>query len=272
LHSAATKARRRLDEGSTGWRGMSLAPPDDMPIFASPYFHSLLLLLLPSIPVVTACSDNGDLDPGAGNAPGEGSFTLFVDANVEARPLVPNAAKRVDFTTSFQVRLARGDTPVTTGEVLIESSAGLVALTYSTEDNRWTGLQNGYAEVYRLSATAGADTIDGVRVDGPSLHWFTAPTAGATVDTRAPVTVTWSRGDEAETARLDTDQLDELAIPDSGSYSIAAGGFKSKRDDVEQERIRLTRSRRVTPSGALAGSEMQVTVRNEIAVVVAPTL
>lgn len=195
-------------------------------------------------------------------------MTLLVDADVEARPLVPNASKAVDFTTSYRVRLERGGAAVTTGTVSIDSAAGSVALTYTGEDNRWVGTQNGYEEVYRLSVTDGADYVDGVRVDGPALHWFTAPTPGATIDTSAPVMVTWSRGEAADTARLDTDQLDELVVSDTGSYSVPAGGFKSNRGEIEQERIRLDRSRRVTPVGALAGSEMRVQVRNEISVLV----
>jgi hypothetical protein len=253
---------------------MSLARPEGMPIFASPLTQTLTrnLPLLTSGLLVAACSSSGDLDPGAGNDAGEGSLTLRVDADVQARPLVPNASKAIDFTTSFSIRLELGGTPVTTGEVTVESSAGPVALAFQSEGNRWTGAQNGYVEVYRLSASSGANTVDNVRVDGPALHWFTAPAPGATVDTRAPVNVTWSRGEEAETALLDTDQLDTLAIADSGSYMIVAGGFKSKREEVEQERIRLDRSTRVTPAGAVVGSEMRVTVRNEISVVVAPTL
>lgn len=218
----------------------------------------------------SACGSGGDLDPGAGSDPGEGSLTLHLDADLDARPLVPNAAKSADFTTQFSVRLDKGGTPLTTGTVTVESSAGLVALTYDGEGNRWSGVQNGYFEVYRLSVTSGDDFLDGVRVDGPSVFWFTSPAPGATVDTSAPVAVTWSRDDDAEVTRLDTDQLDELAIPDTGSYSIAAGGFKSKRGEVEQERIRITRAARITPTGALPASELRVSIRNEISVVVAP--
>jgi hypothetical protein len=228
-----------------------------------------LLISCALVPSVAACSSSGDLDPGAGDDAGEGSLTLLVDADVEARPLIPNASKAGDFTTSFRVRLERAGAAVTTGTVTIESAAGAVPLTYTGEDNRWVGVQNGYEEVYRLSVTDGADFVDGVRVDGPAVHWFTSPLPGATVDTSAPVMVTWSRGEAADTARLDTDQLDELVISDTGSYSVPTGGFKSKSDEVEQERIRLDRSRRITPAGAVAGSELRVQVRNEISVVVA---
>lgn len=218
-----------------------------------------------------ACGSDGDLDPGAGDDPGEGSTTLLVDADVVASPVVPNATNPGDFLTTFRVRLERNGLQVTAGLVSIESSQGVVMLTYSGEGNRWVGSQNGYSEVYRLAAKADVDYVDGVKVDGPSVHAFTAPLPGATVDTRLPVMVTWTKSGTAETARLDTDKLDELVIPDSGSYSIPPGGFKSKSDEVEQERIRLDRSQRVTPLGAVAGSELRVTVRNEISVVVAAT-
>jgi hypothetical protein len=201
-----------------------------------------------------------------------GSMTLLIDADAIAHPLIPNASKAQDFTTDFRVRIEKGGVPLTAGIVTVESSAGKVDLVYSTDGNRWLGAQVGYDEVYRLSVTSTTDFVDRLRVDGPSLHWFTSPTAGATVDTRAPVTVTWSRGESADTTFLDTDQLDQLAIPDTGTFAIPTGGFKSKRDTVEQERIRLDRSQRVTPTGAIVGSEMRVTIRNEISVLVAPTL
>lgn len=234
---------------------------------------SFLLLSTTSL-LFTACGSDGDLSPGAGDDVGEGSTTLFVDADVVAAPVVPNAKDPGDFLTTFRVRLERGGVPLTTGLVSVESSQGVVMLTYSGEGNRWVGSQNGYTEVYRLAAKAETDYVDGVKVDGPSVHAFTAPLPGATVDTQAPVMVTWSKSGTAETARIDTDKLDELVIPDSGSYSVPIGGFKSKREEVEQERIRLDRSQRITPLGAVAGSELRVTVRNEISVVVAaaPTL
>lgn len=234
------------------------------------HYSLLTLLAAPLSVALVACSSDGELDPGAGNDPGTGSTTLLVDADVLASPVVPNASKAQDFTTTFRVRLERAGSTVTTGTVTVQSSQGAVPLTYTGEGNRWVGIQNGYSEVYRLDVTADADFLESVRVDGPSVHYLTAPLPGATVDTRAPVMVTWARSGAAETARLDTDQLDELVVPDTGSYSIPIGGFKSKRDGVEQERVRIERSQRVTPTGALAGSEMRVTIRNEISVVVAP--
>ncbi|MEZ4360297.1 MAG: hypothetical protein R3B48_08960 [Kofleriaceae bacterium] len=198
-------------------------------------------------------------------------MTLLVDADVIARPLVPNASKSQDFTTELRVRLEKGGAPITSGTVTLESSSGKVDLTFNnTDGNRWIGAQAGYSEVYRLTVLSGEDFVDDVRVDGPALHWITAPMQGETVDTTMPVVVKWSRGESAEVARIDTDQLDQLVIDDTGTYTVPAGGFKSKRDGVEQERIRIDRSQRVTPSGALVGSEMRVTIHNEISVVVAP--
>lgn len=220
---------------------------------------SLLLLAV-------ACG-GGDLAPGAGDDPGTGSLTLEVDADISARPLVTNAKTATDFTTEFHVRIQKGGTDVTTGTVFVTSSAGQVPLTYAA-DNRWTGAQPGYFEVYELSATMGADYVDGIRVDGPALHYFTAPLPGATVDSTMPLPVTWKRGEEAETASLDTDKIDQLTITDSGTYSLPAGSLKSKSDAVEQDRIRIERSSAVVPTGAVAGSQMRVHVRNDVELLV----
>jgi hypothetical protein len=212
-----------------------------------------LILLSCSGTLVSACGSGGDLDPGAGDDPGSGSLTLLVDAEISARPLLANASK------------------LTIGSVVVESAAGAVVLTYGGDGDRWNGAQAGYSEVYRLSVMSAGDVVDNVQVDGPSLHWFTAPILGATVNTQLPVTVAWSRDGSAESAQLDTDKLDGLTISDTGSFEIPVGGFKSKRDGVEQEYIRLTRSSRITPSGALVGSQMRVEIRNQIEVLVAPS-
>jgi hypothetical protein len=232
-------------------------------------FSLILLSCLGTL--VSACGSGGDLDPGAGDDPGSGSLTLLVDAEISARPLLANASKQQDFITEFRVRIDKAGTPLTIGSVVVESAAGAVVLTYGGDDNRWNGAQAGYSEVYRLSVMSAGDVVDNVQVDGPSLHWFTAPILGATVNTQLPVTVAWSRDGSAESAQLDTDKLDGLTISDTGSFEIPVGGFKSKRDGVEQEYIRLTRSSRITPSGALVGSQMQVEIRNQIEVLVAPS-
>jgi hypothetical protein len=218
---------------------------------------------------LVACG-GGALDPGAGDDPGSGSLTLAVDADVEARPTIANAKDDQEFTTEFHVRVQKGGVDVTAGTVTVRSRAGDVALTYGT-DNRWHGVQVGYWEVYELAVESGTDFVDGVGVDGPALHYFSAPLPGATVDSLMPLVITWKRGEAADRAMLDTDKIDELAISDSGTFSLPAGSLKSKGDAVEQERIRLERAATVIPTGAVAGSQMRVSVRNDIEVLVLAT-
>lgn len=218
---------------------------------------------------LAACGGDA-LAPGAGDDPGTGSLTLAVDADVDARPTIANARDEQGFTTEFHVRVRKNDVDVTTGTVTVRSRGGDVALTYGA-DNRWHGAQVGYWEVYELAVESGTDFVDGVRVDGPALHYFSAPLPGATVDSLMPLTITWKRGEGADSAMLDTDKIDELAIPDTGTFALPAGSLKSKPDAVEQERIRIERAATVIPSGAVAGSQMRVSIRNEVEVLVQAT-
>ncbi len=218
-----------------------------------------------------ACGGGGAFSPGVGDDPGSGTSTLFVDADVDARPIVPNARESTDFTTEFHVRLEKAGVAVTTGTVTITSGAGEVPLIYRTDSNRWHGVQVGYFEVYELSAVSGSDDVTGVRVDGPALHTITAPALGATVDSTMPLTVTWDRDEQADQASIETEEIDALAIADTGSHVLPPGSLKDNQDQTEQERIRIDRSQRVTPAGAVAGSAMRVEIRNEVEILVQPT-
>ena len=68
-----------------------------------------------------------------------------------------------------------------------------------------------------------------------------------------------------------TDEIDELAIPDTGAFSLPAGSLKSNSGEVEVERIRLDRQATVIPTGAVGGSQMRVQVRNEVEVLIQAT-
>jgi hypothetical protein len=218
---------------------------------------------------LAACG--GDLDAGSGNDPGTGSQTLFVNGDVEATPTVTNASHAADFSTHFSVSVRKNDVAVTTGDVSITSNGGTVALAFDTAENRWLGQQAGYQEVYELAVTSGDDNVAGVRVDGPALHHFTAPLPGAAVDATMPLDVRWSRDESADIASFDTEEINALDIADTGSYTVPVGGLKSNSGEVTQERLRLDRSARVTPAGAVGDSSLRVQIRNEIEVLVQPT-
>jgi len=222
--------------------------------------------------VVAACGGSA-LDPGAGDDPGTGTSTLTIDGNVTAQSELVNARSSADFATDFSVRVTLNGQTVTTGTVTVTSASGAVDLVFAPDGNganRWRGTAPGYDEVYILDVVSGADTVEGVRVDGPDIHVFTAPTAGATVDSTMPLDVTWSRNVVADSASIRTEQLDALAIDDTGSFTLAGGALQAERDQARVNTLRIVRTNRVTPAGAAGISQLAVTIENEIEVVAQP--
>jgi hypothetical protein len=222
---------------------------------------------------VIACSSNHPLDPGAGSDPGGGTQTLLVTGDAHATPRITNATSDADFDTDFSVDVSLAGATVSTGTVTVTSSSGSISLVFQTDQagSSWRGTASGYDEVYQLDVTSGPDTVTGVRVDGPDIHSFTAPLPGANIDTTMPLTVTWDRAAEAHSATLRTDGDNggsgELAIPDSGSYDMAANFLRADPQAVRTDMLRLVRENEVTPAGAAAGSLVTVTIENDVEVV-----
>jgi hypothetical protein len=234
------------------------------PIFA-------LLVLL------AACGTHSPLDPGAGNNLGTGTGTLTVTGSATGRGRISNAHQPSDFDTDFSVRVQLAMQTITTGTVTITSAHTKLNLTFNPNGGggggggggRWEGTANGYDEVYQLDVVSGPDKVEAVRVDGPDIHSFTAPTAGASMDSRIANTVTWARIETADTARF-RDDAGDLTIPDTGTYSIAPGSLKTDQTQAHPNTLQLTRTDRVTPAGAAGGSEFTVSVVNDIDVVALP--
>lgn len=230
------------------------------------------LHVVSTILLVGACGGS-DTDPGSGNDTGSGTQTLVVDGSASAEARASNARTGADFDTEFNVRVSLNNTPVTTGTVQITSSSGTVDLTYIDNQDgaaRWRGSAPGYDEVYILDVIAGEDTVEGVRVDGPDIHVFEEPVAGATVDGTIDLDVLWDRSDEAASATIRTDQIDRLAIADSGEHVLPPGSLKTSADKPEENNIEITRENTVVPAGAVGGSQWSVSIRNDIDVLAAP--
>jgi len=202
---------------------------------------------------------------------GVGSDTLLVDADVIAFPEVSNAQDGIDFTTELRVRCLLNGTEVRTGTVMIYSDGGTVPLFWDSDINRWSGAQAGYYGVYTLDVDSGDHYVHGVTGEGPDIHVFTAPAAGETVDSTVPLTVTWDRAYEASSATIETRETDPIAIADTGIYDLPAGTLRSQSDQTDEDELRLRRSARIVPSGAVGGSELRVSIENRIQVFVAPT-
>jgi len=220
-----------------------------------------------AISLLTACGGS-DLDPGSGNDPGAGNGTLVVDGTARAEPRVSNALVASDFDTEFEVRVQLQGVDVTTGSVVVTSESGAFELTLS--DQRWRGSSPRYDEVYLLDVVNGEDTVEGVRVDGPDIHSFVDPLPGATVDATLPLEIQWTGDRGAVSASIDADEIDTVAISDSGTFSLAPGSLKTDSDKARENTLRLTRNNLIVPAGAAAGSEWRVSIRNEIQVLAAP--
>lgn len=223
---------------------------------------------------VAACGGSGGgLDPGAGNDGGAGTKTLTVVGTTRAEPNLTNAQGNGEFTTTFSVRVTLDTATVTTGTVEMTSISGKIALTFAKDGEnagRWVGTAPGYDEVYVMDVTSGPDSVTGVRVDGPDVHTFSAPTAGATMDSTQPMDIAWTRDDAAETAALRTEVIDALSITDTGTYQLPAGSLRAEKDKTRENTIRIARTNRVTPVGAAGASEMSVTIGNRITILAQP--
>jgi hypothetical protein len=132
------------------------------------------------------------------------------------------------------------------------------------------GTAAGYDEVYVLDVRSGDDFVEGVRVDGPDIHVFTAPTAGQTVDSTLPLRVTWDSEESADSASIEAEEIGRIAIADTGEYMLSPGALKAEKDRARENVLELSRTNRVTPAGAVGGSELSVRIENRIQVVAQP--
>jgi hypothetical protein len=230
------------------------------------YFASTVLVL--GVLDIAACAGS-KLDPGAGNDPGTGTGTLTLTGTARATSQTVNAKLDTDFNTDFSVRVSLNNQTVTTGTVTITSASGKVPLTYRA-DTFWTGTAATYDEVYILDVVSGPDKAEGIRVDGPDIHTFSAPTEGASLDSTMPNLIKWNRRDTADSAELRAESINTITIPDSGSYSLAAGSLKADQAVARQNTLRLSRSNNVVPKGTTGDSSWKVTIENELDVVANP--
>lgn len=218
--------------------------------------------------LVFAACGGSELAPGAGDDPGKGTNTLVIDGSITARNKLTNAHSYGEFDTDVSVRVTLNGQTVQAATVTVTSETGTVPLTFRGDPNRFQATIPGYDEVFVLDVKAGPDEVTGVRVDGPDLFSFSKPTAGATVDATMPMDVAWSCDTTADSAAIDAgDGIDALSIEDSGEFSLPANTLRSEKDKTRTNTLRITRTNRVTPAGAVGGSEMTVSITNEIDVI-----
>jgi hypothetical protein len=222
-----------------------------------------------SILLLAACGSD-PLDPGAGSDPGGGTNTLLVEGRASAEPRITNAKEPTDFTTDFSIRITLNDAPVTTGTVTVKSRHGEAPLAWHADPGRWEGTMANYDEVYQFDIVSGSDAVTDVIVDGPDIHWFTAPMAGATLDSTMQNPIEWDRADAADIASFDAPEADRINISDTGEYMMGVGVLKAEKDKARENTLEIDRTNHVVPRGAVAGSDLAVTISNRIDVLAAP--
>lgn len=231
----------------------------------------LATTFISAIGLFAACGSSGsDLDPGAGDSPGTGTNTLFVAGSVNAEPRLTNARSAGDFATEFSIDIRLAGIGITAGTVTVTGNSGEFPLTYVGDNGRWEGRGLGYDEVYILDVVSGEHEVTGVRVDGPDFHTFAEPLAGATVDSTMPLKVTWDSEETADSTAIRADKIDWVSIPDTGLYMLAGGALEADASQATVNDLRLERTNRVIPAGAVAGSEFSVRIENRIEIVAQP--
>jgi len=239
----------------------------------------LRLVALFAAAALAACGgdDDGqvpDAGIGVGNDIGTGTQTLVVEAEVNAVSQVPNDQGASAFESEFTVHVTRGDQAVTDATVVIESANGPVTLAWTSEQTgggAYRGSQIGYAEVYVLDVDAGTDNVHGVRLDGPDLHYLTAPDPNQQIDAAQPVAVSWNRAEAADLAGIFTADpaFTPLVITDTGNFTLQANTLQSSATGSTAEQIHVWRGNALLPAGGAGGSSFEVRVDNYLNVTVA---
>jgi hypothetical protein len=219
-------------------------------------------LLATTMFAISACGT------GSISEPGRGSGTLTINAHVQAESRVPNARGSTDYDCELSARVYKAGQAVIGATVEIASGLGTVKLIDDNNNGTYRGVQVGYAGAYTLSAQLGDDYFEGGSLSGPEAHSFETPAVGAQIVYGQPLEVRWSPSG-ATAASLSTRELDEVAVQDTGAYSVPAGGLK-KADPgkTEEERVRVTRSSTMGLSGTAGGSDLSVSVRNEVTLLI----
>ncbi len=198
-----------------------------------------------------------------GNSPGTGTGTLVVTGEVSATENGDNSREPNDFGTSMVVTVMRGVTPVAGATVIITWGEGRQMLEPTSTPGQYTRSRSGYQQSYVLDVIAGSDRVEGVRVMGPYVHWFTAPESGYRHAAGQPLVAQWT-GAGANEALIETRFMPPTIVPDVGSFAVSGMFFRAPMGGDDHDRLQLRRRNRIVPAGGASGSVFAVSVRNAV--------
>jgi hypothetical protein len=186
------------------------------------------------------------------NRPGNGSFTMQVDADITATQTATGPM------TSFSVDLEDGLGQAIAGAnvVIRNDDAGDIPLVEASPGSgRYVNSKTQFFEGdFHLEVTRGDDRVRDVTVGNPGPHTVSAPAANATVTANQPLALTWTTPVMAKSVSIDTRDFGALA-PDTGAFTIPADENPARA----AQRLRVHRMNEVEIAGGLAGSRFSVT-------------
>lgn len=210
-------------------------------------------------PTAVLARDDGDGGSrNDGSSSGTNAGTLVVHAEIEVSNTEDNAQQPQQFETRFLVTVSRNAQTVSDAVVSVEAGGRTVPLMFVS--GSYQGRQEGYAMNYTFRVRAGREDLVST-ITGPAVHSFLSPLSGTRVRAGQPLEVRWSPAGAMQ-ATLETRQLAEMSIPDTGSFTIPM--LTGQPGQVREDQVRVRRRTMAPFLGAAEGSLVRVEVRNEV--------
>ncbi len=98
-------------------------------------------------------------------------------------------------------------------------------------------------------------SVTGVAVGNPGMQLINAPAANTTVPALQPLAISWTTPIAAQTASVETRNLTQTLVPDTGAYTIPGASNPVNTT----QRLIVQRYNTVSIAGGIIGSQMTVT-------------
>lgn len=206
-----------------------------------------------------ACGGDGGTGPAVSrNNPGTGTGSMLVRADIDAEN-VPGG-----HSTGYHVSLRDGLGNRISGATVTISNRTLGTLTLqetAAGSGEYFNVKLNFPSGdFRLEVVRGTDNVRGVVLGGPGVHTVSGPAAGSVATAGQPMTVRWSVPSRAKSAEIETDDFGPVALPDTGTYTIAGANNPANGNQA----LTVSRYNEVEIAGGLPGSRLRVTVEHTI--------